>query len=110
MSPPRAWSVHGVDELVKDSFNRRASVAPAGSSWRSPPRPGRLRGGATIPDLWQAFFFREPDWDVRDLILDALEELGQEVEEIRELNYLTEEVEIDLAEIGESLGYIPPDR
>ena len=54
-----------------------------------------------IPDLWTAFF-REPDWDAQDLILDSLEDMGQEVEEARELLYLTNEVEIDWERLAES--------
>lgn len=49
---------------------------------------------AAIPDLWDAFF-REPDWDTRDFVLDALEDMGQEVDEMRELLYLSDETEVD---------------
>jgi HEAT repeat protein len=55
-----------------------------------------------IPALWNAFF-SEPSWFVRDLILDALEDMDQEVEEARELLYLQEETEVDLEAIAESL-------
>ena len=55
-----------------------------------------------IPDLWNAFF-REPDWDAQDLILDSLEDMGQEVEEARELLYMTNEVEIDWDRLADSV-------
>jgi HEAT repeat protein len=55
-----------------------------------------------IPDLWDAFV-REPSWFVRDLILDALEDMDQEVDEPRELLYLQDEGEVDWDAIKESL-------
>jgi HEAT repeat protein len=55
-----------------------------------------------IPELWNAFF-REPDWSTQELILDALEEMGQEVEEARELLYMSKEKEIDWDRLAESV-------
>jgi HEAT repeat protein len=55
-----------------------------------------------ISDLWNAFF-REPDWNTQELILDALEHMGQEVEEARELLYMSNEKEIDWDRLAESV-------
>jgi HEAT repeat protein len=57
---------------------------------------------AAVPDLWSAFF-REPDWFIRDLILDTLDDLDQEVDEMRELLYMADEREIDWARVFDSL-------
>ncbi len=55
-----------------------------------------------IPALWSAFF-DESSWFVRDLILDALEDMDQEVDEPRELLYLQEETDVDWDAIRKSL-------
>ena len=51
-----------------------------------------------IPALWNAYY-SEPSWFVRDLILDALEDMDQNVNEARDLLYLEDETEVDMEAI-----------
>jgi hypothetical protein len=56
-----------------------------------------------IPALWNAYY-SEPSWFGRDLILDALEDMDQNVDEARDLLYFEDETEADMEAIRAARG------